>query len=318
MIQSLQSFIQTIQKRLRTVRFSSESIPGLALFISFAILAFFSLIFDFIFSGSQRVGVVLSEIIAFGVPTAMLLFLPRYIPEQPKLNLRLNLGKSKFNGGLWFTIKFALMLSFLSFLVNLLIYAVSGSNTFEMSGMMGNMLTRSGSNFAVFLAVSAIPALTEELFVRGALFSRFEREADTAVCILCSGLCFAMLHGSLINFAGPFIAGCGYAYLTYSYRSIWPAVLAHAINNLYYLIVNYLLNLYSSFGIWNYFTHISIILFLLSLYFTLRSYEYQIERRALHPFLKSNIPVAQQLRTVLINPGMLLFAAAFLIHIIVG
>lgn len=316
MNQSIQSAVQMLKTRIKTIRFSG--IPGLALLVSFIILAFFGLIFDFVFSGAQRIGVVLSEIIAFGVPTAALVLLHRYIPDQPKVNLRLNLGKSKFHGGLWFTIKFALTLSFLSFLLNLLIYAASGSNTFEMGGMMGNMLTRSGRNLAVFLAVSVIPALTEELFVRGALFSRFEREAGTAVCIVCSGLCFAMLHGSLVNFVGPFIAGCGYAWLTYSYRSIWPAVLAHAINNLYYLIVNYLLNLYSSFGIWNYFTHISIILFLLSLYFTMRSFEYQIERGVLQPFAKSELPVLQQLKAILANPGMLLFAAAFLFHIIVG
>lgn len=320
MIQSLQPLINRFQKQLGDFHFCAGNIVGFSLLISFAILAFFGVIFDFFFAGTQRIGVILSEVIAFGTPMAcLLLLLPKRLPNQPTFNLRLNWGQSKFHGGFWFTIKFALTLSFLSFFVNLIIYAISDSNTFEMSGIFGNMITRSDNNFAVFLAVAIIPALAEELVVRGALFSCFEHEADTSVCILCSGLCFAMLHGSLVNFAGPLIAGCGYAYLTYSYRSVWPAVLAHAIHNLYYLIVNYLLNLYSSFGIWNYFTHISVILFLFSLYFTLRSYEYQIERKTLQPFVKSSDKsILQQFKNLLVKPGMLLFIAVFLIYVLIG
>ena len=135
------------------------------------------------------------------------------------------------------------------------------------------------------------------------------------VLILLCGVSFAMLHGSLFNFIGPLIAGCAYAFLVYSFDSIWPAILAHIINNCYYYIIKYLVQLYSSFGIWKYFTHINLILFLLTLYLTLRSLETQVQLHTLRPFTPNGRPVRETLRDCLINPGSFIFISGFLISI---
>ena len=79
--------------------------------------------------------------------------------------------------------------------------------------------------------------------------------------------------------------------------------------------LNYLIHLYSSFGIWKYFTHINVILFLLTLYLTLRSLETQVQLHTLRPFTPSGRPVSEVLRDCLINPGFFIFISSFVVSI---
>ena len=76
-----------------------------------------------------------------------------------------------------------------------------------------------------------------------------------------------------------------------------------------------MIQLYSSFGIWKYFTYINVILFLLTLYLTLRSLESQIRLhrlRSLQPN-RSTVPVA--IRDCIVNPGFFIFISSFVVSI---
>lgn len=79
-------------------------------------------------------------------------------------------------------------------------------------------------------ALLFLPALLEELLLRGAVLRDLER-CGGAGLLLC-GLSFAMLHGDLSNFTGPLVAGMIYAWLCLVLDSVWPAVIAHLGNNL--------------------------------------------------------------------------------------
>ncbi len=291
----------------------STMLPGLMLFACFVILIVCSLGFDFAFSSSPAVGVIVVELLAF-VPPAYCMYKAQ--DETFTLNFRLK-HKPKQNRfvSLGFTIKFALSVSFLSFLANLVIYVVCGSTDMDLSSMITTSGVGNQYSFLSFLGIVIVSPIVEEIFVRGALFSAFERKAGTSLSILLCGVCFAMLHGSLLNFIGPLIAGCAYAFLVYSFDSIWPAILAHVINNCYYYVINYLLYLYSSFGIWKYFTHINIILFLLTVYLMLRSLETQVQLHTLRPFTPANKPVREALRDCLLNPGFFIFVSSFIVSI---
>ena len=135
-------------------------------------------------------------------------------------------------------------------------------------------------------------------------------------CLVLSGLVFALLHGSLLNFAGPFVAGVAYAYLTFVSGSVWPAVLAHGVNNLYYLFVVWVTDTYAAFGIWNYFAAINALAMLLSLYLTLRSLEGLLARDVIPHFEKS--AGLYDLWLLIRNPGMLAFVLAFAAKLIVN
>lgn len=100
------------------------------------------------------------------------------------------------------------------------------------------------------------------------------------------------------------------------FDSIWPAILAHIINNCYYYIINYLIHLYSSFGIWKYFTFINVILFLLTLYLTLRSLETQIQRGNLRKMKPNPSTKWDAVRDCVVNPGFFIFISSFIIRIV--
>ncbi len=234
-------------------------------------------------------------------------------------NLRVNFRWNKrqrnvpFFGG--FTVKFAFTVSFLSFLANLVVYVICGANNMDLSNMITTTSVSNQYGILSFIGIVLISPIVEEIFVRGALFSGFECEAGTTVSIILSGVCFAMLHGSLYNFIGPMIAGCAYAFLVYAFDSIWPAILAHVINNFYYYVISYLIYLYSSFGIWKYFTYINVILFLLMLYLTLRSLETQLRLHTMRTFTPNSTPLWDVLRDCLVNPGFFIFISSFILSV---
>lgn len=287
--------------------------PGLMLFACFIILTVCSMGFDFVFSRFPSLGVIIVELLAF-VPPAYCMY--KIQDDSFRLNFRLERGRNKnLPMKLGFIIKFALAVSFLSFLANLVVYVICGANDIDLSSMITTSGIGNRYGLLSFLGIVVLSPIVEEFFVRGALFSAFEREAGTMVSIVLSAACFAMLHGSLHNFVGPLIAGCAYAFLVYCFDSIWPAVLAHIINNLYYYVINYLTNLYSSFGIWKYFTYINVILFLLTLYLTLRSLESQIQLHTLRPLTPNKGSVTTVLRDCLVNPGFFIFISTFIVSI---
>ena len=287
-------------------------LPGLMLFACFIILSVCGMGFDFAFSRFPSIGVILIELLAFIPPTYCLY---QAQDDTFQLNFRLKREEKTIPVYLGFTIRFALTVSFLSFLANLLVYMILGANDIDLSNMIITSGLGNQYNFLSFLGIVIISPIVEEIFVRGALFSAFERKAGTMFAIIFSGICFAMLHGSVYNFIGPLIAGCAYAFLVYSFDSIWPAILAHVINNCYYYVINYLVNLYSSFGIWKYFTYINVILFLLTLYLTLRSLETQIQLHTLRSFQPNKKSLREILQEYIINPGFFIFISSFIITV---
>lgn len=291
----------------------STLLPGLMLFYCFIILTVCSIGFDFAFSRFPSIGIIVVELLAF-VPPAYCMYKAQ--DDSFRLNFRWKRRHPElFPMYFGFTVKFALAVSFLSFLANLIIYVICGANDIDVSSMITTSGIANRYGWLSFLGIAIVSPIVEEIFVRGALFSAFEREAGTAVSIVLSGICFAMLHGSLFNFAGPLIAGCAYAFLVYMFDSIWPAILAHVINNCYYYVINYLIHLYSSFGIWKYFTYINVILFLLTLYMTLRSLESLIRLHRLRQLKPNNGSDILAVRDCIVNPGFFIFISSFVVSI---
>ena len=106
----------------------------------------------------------------------------------------------------------------LSLFLNLLIYQLAGLAGADLSATALDA-PQTGLGYAArLLVIVALSAVVEELYLRGALMNVHEGMVGTSACLLFSGMAFAMLHGSLMNFAGPLLAGIAYAYLTYIFR----------------------------------------------------------------------------------------------------
>lgn len=162
--------------------------------------------------------------------------------------------------------------------------------------------------------IVALSATVEEMYLRGALMAAQEQSVGTGACLVFSGFAFAMLHGSLMNFFGPLLAGIAYAYLTYAFGSVWPAVLAHAVNNLYYVFVLWITDTYAAFGIWNHFAAINAIVLLLFLYLTLRGAEGLLAKGYI-PHLEKGAGL-YDLFLLVRNPGVIAFIVAFLVKVV--
>ena len=75
-----------------------------------------------------------------------------------------------------------------------------------------------------------LPAFTEELLLRGLVQGEYEKYGVT-IGVLLTSLLFALFHTSPAHIPALFVAGVCYGVLTLMFRSVWPAFIAHAINN---------------------------------------------------------------------------------------
>lgn len=106
-----------------------------------------------------------------------------------------------------------------------------------------NIVDLSGKNPATLILTSVLlPALSEELLLRGLVQTEYEKYGVT-IGVLMTSIIFALFHTSPSQLPGLFVAGVCYGVLTMLFRSVWPAIFAHAVNN----TVAMLLNRYNEF-----------------------------------------------------------------------
>jgi sodium transport system permease protein len=80
-------------------------------------------------------------------------------------------------------------------------------------------------------AVAITPAVCEELLCRGAVARSLDRSLGRAGAVVVSALLFGLLHMSAYRFVPTFLLGVALALITLGTRTLWPAMLAHALNN---------------------------------------------------------------------------------------
>jgi membrane protease YdiL (CAAX protease family) len=83
------------------------------------------------------------------------------------------------------------------------------------------------------VAAAVIAAVTEEIVFRGLLFAALRRRFEWPVAALLSALAFAALHGyTAQGFASVAWSGFVWAWTYERTRSLWPAMIGHAVGNL--------------------------------------------------------------------------------------
>lgn len=81
------------------------------------------------------------------------------------------------------------------------------------------------------VVIAVLPALSEEFCVRGAVLSSL-KQFGIGFASLISAFVFMMLHNTVAQLPLAFSAGLAFAFCTFKFRSIWPAVVAHFVVNL--------------------------------------------------------------------------------------
>lgn len=286
----------------------SAAYAGFALFACFGLLYASGAIQD-AFYWQPLLGMLFSTLLAFFVPAALLAITLR----RGGYLTGLRLGFPDFRvKKLWLAIHSGIAVSLLAVLLNTLYVTASSAVGIELTVSIITADNLRQSFMMTLLGVAIIPALLEEIFLRGVIQPVYEKLVGTWPAILFTALTFAMLHGNLGNFIGPLLAGCLYGYLTYECQSFWPAFIAHLSNNLLYLGILWLTDTYASFGIWEYFSFTSVILLLLFLYLTFRTAEDLLEDGDMPHFQRQKLSALKTLFSMALNPGFLVFALAFL------
>ncbi len=255
----------------------------------------------------KLLGVVLAvEVAAYLIPLAILRFVPDNEGKKARFRFK-GYRRQSILLVLWMALMCALLAAFANYGLALLLDKtafVSNSNVgqYGVEGFWPSVL-----------AMVLLPALVEELFFRGVLFSALER-CGTWPALILSALAFAMIHGDLNNFAGPLAAGLIYGYLTYVLDSVWPAVFAHMVNNALALFLSNTAETYSALGLWPYILLAGVFLLCMFTAFAMRALDSQIEKGRIRRLQYQNRGAA--LTTVLVSPGIWLMVILFAIRVL--
>lgn len=97
--------------------------------------------------------------------------------------------------------------------------------------MFEQFLKKDGIVWFGLLHIALVPALCEEVLFRGYIFRSFEKSWGIMLAIIVSGLVFGMFHLQVPNLLPLASLGILLAVMTWLSRSLWPAIVAHFVNN---------------------------------------------------------------------------------------
>lgn len=111
-------------------------------------------------------------------------------------------------------------------------YFVNGGTVASLVNYYGDISgTAEGTgHLEIIISLIIIPAVCEEFFFRGIVFSEYRRYG-TANAIIISAVCFAILHFSIQNFFVYLFSGLLLGFVTAVTRSLLPSIALHLMSN---------------------------------------------------------------------------------------
>lgn len=167
----------------------------------------------------------------------------------------------------------------------------------------------------VIATLVVIPALVQEVFLRGALFSLFEKQG-TAAALVLSTISMPMLY--VYPSAAPLVLVIGFlcALETYYTNSVWPAVLTHLLCRLALYGGDLLYASDALAGRTVIVVAVAVVLFLLFLFSLLRSCEGLLRDGLLEHFQKGPERTAENLWASFRTLGFLLFLLLYITRLV--
>lgn len=170
----------------------------------------------------------------------LIVFIPQFamiIPVLIGANLspqgfreRLNLVRGRWPIWIWFTAAIATPL------IGMISSAIVGS-FMEESEMLVEMtkvfrdLANGGFLIPLAVLIGATPGICEELLFRGYVQSRLTSRWSGGIGILLTSIVFAAFHMDLVHSTAVFALGVWLGWICWQSGSIFPAMLAHFVNN---------------------------------------------------------------------------------------
>lgn len=124
-----------------------------------------------------------------------------------------------------------------TFLINFISIMIQSLMGVEFLSGMEDMAVTSVKDFLFMtLFVAIIPAILEEIAIRGILLQPLRRFGD-GFAIVVSAVIFSLLHGNMVQIPYTVIAGIYFGYVMVATGSLWPSIILHFFNNFYSVII---------------------------------------------------------------------------------
>lgn len=250
--------------------------------------------------------VLAAEVAAYLLPMLLLRFLPDSEGKKARFRFK-SYRRQTILFVLWTSLATALLASLANYGAAMVLDQTAFADTAS--------VTRYGIEgwWQTLLVVVVFPALVEELFFRGVMFSALEH-CGTWPALLLTALAFAMIHGDIRNFAGPLLAGLIYGYMTYVLDSVWPAVFAHMVNNALASFLSNTAETYSALGLWPYILLAAVFCLCMFTSLAMRSLDAQIEKGRVRRLQYQNRSAT--LTAVFVSPGIWLMMILFAVRVL--
>ncbi len=163
----------------------------------------------------------------------------------------------------------------------------------------------------IFLGGAILPALIEEVWLRG-YFQKFLSQAFPSRAVIgFSAIFYAMLAGTPEELLGYFIAGVAFSWLVTVTNTVFSAILAHMFCFATLCVIGMLLESFSAYGLWTAFPQIAGIMALLFWYMALRQAHIMLLFKQIKPlvFQRQNNRAFMHLLT---NVGSIAFLFAYI------
>lgn len=206
----------------RKKRFVSNKIAAL-LFSVLTLLLLLDFLSPYLLKNITNLHKIIIYVVIFLLPTDIYIRANRYKRAQM---LKLKFVKIKY---LPFILLFGLSTSVICALINTGIAAMA-DGLWDIRAAASTVGFVSENPFITALTMVFMPAICEELLIRGLALSEYEKYG-VSVSVIMTSLIFSLFHGSLLTIPSLFIAGVFYAVLTHLFKSVYPAVICHCINN---------------------------------------------------------------------------------------
>lgn len=176
----------------------------------------------------------IATVLFIGVP-----FLATYVVlRKKKISGILPLGTTYNTKASTYLVVAFLPLTLLStFLINFISLMFQSFMGVDFTSGMEDMAVTSVKDFLFMtLFVAIIPAILEEIAIRGILLQPLRRFGD-GFAIVVSAVIFSLLHGNMVQVPYTIIAGIYFGYVVVATGSLWPSIILHFLNNFYSVIV---------------------------------------------------------------------------------
>lgn len=123
-----------------------------------------------------------------------------------------------------------------SMVINFISFVFQSATGIEFSGGYDEVINGPAEIAMSVISVAVLPAVVEEIAIRGIVLQPLRRYGDW-FAIIASSLIFSLMHGNMVQIPYTLTAGIFFGIVAVSTGSLWPSIVLHFLNNLFSVLV---------------------------------------------------------------------------------